>query len=177
MISKLKQTKIYFSYKKTACDQAVFLICWWTTYFLFLAFAFTAGFVFTAGFGCTTILIFSFPINRFRRYAKTTPIRYQIAKVMMMSKIPFHRVACVNTYTDSRKCNPNIRSRNFCIPVGVIAITTAHTRCMNERKKPKTNPVLNLLSIGYYGKKIKKPYFFIGFKIANTPILWYHHYI
>ncbi len=101
-------------------------------------------------FDCTMIFIFLSPRNLFRKHAKTTPIIYQITKVMMISKMPFPRVAWVITYTGWRKCNQNIQSINFCIPVGVIAIATAHTKWMNETKQPKTNPALNLLSMCFF---------------------------
>lgn len=97
-------------------------------------------------------------------------MRYQIANVMMISKIPFHRVAWVIVYTGWMKCNPNIRSIIFCIPVGVIAIIPARIKWMKAIKLPKTNPVLHLLSMWYYGKKIKKRYFFIKVQIAKTTI-------
>ena len=123
-------------YKKNHPIKDDFFIC--VHYFLFLIFAFTTVFE-------ITILTFFCPRNLFRRHPKTIPIMYPIPKVTMTSKIHFPRVAWVMTYTGWMKCNPKIRSINFCIPVGVIAIATAQIRCINATKVPKTNPVLNLL--------------------------------
>ena len=149
---------IILQIKKTALDWTVFFYDWNSVvyilsfkflsclnYLLFLALAFTPGFA-TPGF-VITILTFFCPRNLFHRHAKIIPIMYPTTKVNSTRRIPFPRVAGVRMYTGWRKCSQNIRSRNFCIVVGMIAITTAQIKCINERKHPKTNPALNLLSM------------------------------